>query len=312
MRLANFTIPTTAAAQRYFFPGGYRDGTRWVWPAPGVVHGVRLDTQSGATDRYVLDIYDSLSLEGGILVPKRRLEVRTANWPQSDYPTANKVDEVWSVYTDATGGTFRMRVNPEADDGAAQENITVTIATAFNAAAATVQANLRALAATVGASNATVAGAGTPGSPWVITFEGFLGKLRKFDAIVSSLTPAGSKLYFTCTTVGKYAPGGTSDSSDPFCTTFQVAPTFGPHSRRFSGALFEEQGATAVTKLGVVDWPEGIHCPRGMILQLTPGQAAAGVQRFQVLYEPWETGVARYRRCYANDRETISNELAPI
>lgn len=66
------------------------------------------------------------------------------------------VNEVQSVYTDATGGTFTLTYAGQT-----------TAAIAFDAVAATVETDLEALSTI---TDVTVSGAGTLASPWIVTF----------------------------------------------------------------------------------------------------------------------------------------------
>ena len=105
------------------------------------------------------------------------------------------VKEVFSVDRGtSTGGTFTLTVDGQT-----------TSATAFDAAAATVETNVEALSTV---TTATVTGTGTAGDPWIVTIDTPLAGGWVVSGDGSSLTGGDATLTVTETRVGRAVAQG--------------------------------------------------------------------------------------------------------
>lgn len=117
---------------------------------------------------------------------------------------ADKPNEVQSVSSDATGGTFTLTLDSET-----------TTAIAHDATAAVVQAALAALPS-VGSSSVIVTGAGTAADPWYVEFVG-----AKAASDVSPMTSTSTDLTggsSTAPSISTRVNGGAFDDLDSYLT----------------------------------------------------------------------------------------------
>jgi len=112
--------------------------------------------------------------------------------------TGSPVNEVQTITASGTvsGGTYIIVYDGE-----------LTIALAYNASVATIQAALEALPS-IGTGNVVVGGGALPGTPATLTFQGKLGGLHHpLVSIISSLTGTTPLYTPSLTTLGKPAGG---------------------------------------------------------------------------------------------------------
>jgi hypothetical protein len=110
-----------------------------------------------------------------------------ANWSGAAVPVTG-VNEIQTITVDATGGTFTVTFGGQT-----------TIASAFDIAAATLQANLEALS-TIGSGNITVTGgpgAAGGGTPYTLTFIGTLGYQNVAEVTASGASLSGGAMTAT-------------------------------------------------------------------------------------------------------------------
>jgi hypothetical protein len=213
------------AVYPYNYPNDISTAQDWVWGGPTIIPSLVLadlgnvrevwelwHDATGGSFTLTVDGQITTAIDFSIVSPtviENRLQTLTTVNDVTVAGGNSSVREVIELYNTATGGSQGLTVTVDGVDE--------TATWAYNAAAATVDTALQALTIV---TSTTVTGAGTVGSPWVITFNNpnNPSSVAKDDTLLT-----GGTSTLTSITAGESDPWVITFYDPPNPTTFTIA-----------------------------------------------------------------------------------------